>query len=906
MTSPTSPSTPQAAERWERLAECFDQAHALPPGERAAVIARAFPDDDAARDEVVAMLHAADDLGLLGGSLPTDARDEDADDLPSGTRLGVWRVGTRIGRGGMGDVYRGERADGAFDQTVAVKVLRRGLLIGELTRRFDAERRILARLVHPGIVSITDGGTTPDGRPYLVMPLVEGLPLLEHCTQRRLDLDARLDLFRQIAAAVQYAHSRLVVHRDLKPSNILVTPAGEARLVDFGIAKLLDADDPRTGEATRSTLRLLTPEHAAPEQVRGEPVTTATDVYALGVLLYQMITGEKPHRLADRTLRELEHEILTLDPRAPSSAAAALPWRARLRGELDRIVLMALRKEPDRRYPSAAQLAEDVERWQRGLPVRAERDTMGYRVRSFVKRHRWGVGVSALAAVALITVAIVTTRQAARVAAERDRANRERAATAEVITLLTSLFEQANPMVVPGGDTLRVGQLLDAASRRIDALTAQPAVQARMWGALGRMHAARGELAPAQAMLRRSYDRLMALDGSDSLEVAETWRALTLATESYEGRARALPMFRIAAERWRRLEPAGGPGRTVSERELAERDEDLERQRTALAALATTTRLTTAEDSMSRAETLNALAVGRLRLGNVQEALLLFEEVLRLVEGLLPPWHPNRVLVAGNVAATRGQYGDFAGSEALATDVLAKQRARQPPAPTGVAAALEYLAQAEAARGFLDRAAARLDTAYQLRRVVLQPTHPEMVHVRRLRAVVALARQQPTTARAHLDSAVTLAERGDLPPTDRAALLAVRSEIALAEGAFDAAHRAIDAAQRLLTPDVAPTHRVRLRLAFDAALLALLERRPAVARETAARVVSGWTGRVPPQHPLLDEARCVIAVADQRDSATATKGADGALATACARYARYGLRLAPLVDAARSAGLLDP
>ncbi|MGH9888750.1 MAG: serine/threonine-protein kinase, partial [bacterium] len=374
--------------------------------------------------------------------------------------VGPYRIDALIGAGGMGDVYRAERADGAYRQTVALKVLRLGYRTNEMVRRFRIEREALARLAHPGIATILDGGTLEDGRPYIVLEFVQGVPVTGYCAEHRLTLEDRLALFLRIVSAVQFAHGRLVIHRDLKPSNILVQADGMPRLLDFGIAKLLDVGaDASLATDTSTEGRLLTPEYAAPEQIRGEQPTTATDVYALGVLLFELLTGSKPFPAAGRTLPALERAVLDTAPPTPSGIVDAPVGSRRLRGDLDRIVLMALRKEPDRRYTSAGQLGEDVERYLSGRPVMARPDSVGYRARKFVGRNR--ALVAAVASIALLLVGFATTAtlQARRVSRERDRAQRERVAADEVLSILTRLFERGDPNKHPGGDPLRVTSL---------------------------------------------------------------------------------------------------------------------------------------------------------------------------------------------------------------------------------------------------------------------------------------------------------------------------------------------------------------------------------------------------------------------------------------------------------------
>ena len=372
--------------RWDRIAELFEGALALPAGEREAYVRGAANGDASLADEVWAMLGVEGDAASLDVERRLlDPAQDVAVAMPAGTQLGAWTIDEKVGQGGMGEVYRARRHAGEFDQVVALKVMRADVAGAEALRRFRSERAMLARLTHPNISAIIDGGTTQDGRPYLVMPFVEGgVSITRFCEERQLDLVARLQLFLTVADAVHHAHVRLVVHRDLKPSNILVGADGRPGLLDFGIAKPLDAASP---EDTHTGHRVLTPEHAAPEQVRGEPVSTATDVYGLGVLLYELIAGVRPFRRTALTPAALERAILEEEPPPPSVATLHRGERARVRGDLDRIVLMAMRKEPDRRYASAQQCAEDVQRWLARLPVRAQRDTVGYRTRRFVARN---------------------------------------------------------------------------------------------------------------------------------------------------------------------------------------------------------------------------------------------------------------------------------------------------------------------------------------------------------------------------------------------------------------------------------------------------------------------------------------------------------------------------------------
>ena len=352
-----------------------------------------------------------------------------------------------MARAGWGAVYLAERADGAFDQRVAIKVVR-GLLDQDRVRRFSAERQILASLQHPNIARLVDGGTTEDGWPYLVMEYVEGQAIDLYAEQRGLGLRDRLALFITVCEAVGHAHRHLIVHRDIKPSNIIVTAEGTPKLLDFGIAKLLDTDDPELSARTMTGMHLLTPDYAAPEQVRGEPVTTATDVYALGVLLFELVTNQRPHTFKTLTAQEIERVVCDTEAPRPSTVRGGLP------DDLDIIIGTALSKDIRRRYASVEALVADLMRFLDGLPIHARPATWRYRAARFVSRHRWEVGVATLFVAMLVAFSVLVSLQAARLARERDVAQQERDAAEDVSSFLVSLFEvnESEPIARRNGD----------------------------------------------------------------------------------------------------------------------------------------------------------------------------------------------------------------------------------------------------------------------------------------------------------------------------------------------------------------------------------------------------------------------------------------------------------------------
>lgn len=384
--------------------------------------------------------------------------------LAPGTRLGPWRVGTLIGRGGAGEVYCADRADGSFEQQVAIKVLQ--LEEAAQLDRFHAERRILARLEHPGIARLLDGGVTEDGRPYAVIEYVEGRPLVDHCREHGCDLEERLRLFGQVCEAVAHAHRNLVVHRDLKPGNILVDASGRVKLLDFGIAKLLDADD---GNAAADFTRApLTPDYAAPEQLTGEPVTTATDVYALGVLLFELLTGERPWRSGDlpvaTAVRLLLEKEAPLASRIARRSEPPVPARA-LAGDLDAIVAKCLRKRPEHRYESVAALWQDLERHHRHEPVRAREGAGLYVLGRLLRRHRWAAAGAAAVLLSLAAGLTAFAWQARQAAIERDHARRAASREEAVRDHLIRLFRTS--LAEPAAEPITAKTMLDRSAQRV-------------------------------------------------------------------------------------------------------------------------------------------------------------------------------------------------------------------------------------------------------------------------------------------------------------------------------------------------------------------------------------------------------------------------------------------------------
>jgi eukaryotic-like serine/threonine-protein kinase len=420
-----------APERWRQIKQIFQAAFELPREERPIYVERACGGDQELRAEVESLLLSTEDEDFLSGAAAgyvPDALADEAWDRNIGHRVGDYEILRLIGEGGMGAVYLAERV-GEFQRRAAVKLLRTGMDSRGIVRRFRNERQILAGLDHPNIARLLEGGTTEEGRPYFVMEYVEGQPLDGFAARHALGIEERLRLFQQVCAAVEYAHQRLVVHRDIKPGNILVAEPMDGqpptpKLLDFGIAKLLGSDVSReTAGLTRAGMRLMTPEYASPEQVRGDPITTATDVYSLGAVLYQLLAGRTPVELPTDSAAEMERAVCEKDPRPPSQVAGP-PAGRQLRGDLDTIVLKALQKDPARRYASAERFSADIERYLDGMPIQARPRTLVYRAGRFVRRNRWRVAAAAVVMVSVTGGLAVAVYQARIAQAERLRAER--------------------------------------------------------------------------------------------------------------------------------------------------------------------------------------------------------------------------------------------------------------------------------------------------------------------------------------------------------------------------------------------------------------------------------------------------------------------------------------------------
>jgi serine/threonine-protein kinase len=660
-------------DRNQRVEQLFAEAMQLPADERAGFLARACPDDLELRREVESLVNAHD---LVGDFLGTADRIRattllnDGEPTDSGERIGAYRVIRELGRGGMGVVYLAKRADGQFEQKVALKLIKRGMDSDEIQRRFLMERQILARLQHPNIARLLDGGVTDQGQLYFAMEFVEGTPLIRFCDENELGIEARLQLFLSVCRGVRSAHRQLVVHRDLKPSNILVTHSGEPKLLDFGIAKLLDTDRDDGQTLTRAGLRLATPEYGAPEQLRGEPVTTSTDTYALGVILYELLTGQRPYRFERNKPEAMEQVISRTVPTRPSVVVGRPRDVRRLRGDLDTIALKALRAEPERRYASVESLQEDIENYLNGLPVKAREDTLAYRTVKFVSRHRLAVVAVLIMAVSLAGGVSAVLWQSHLTAAEAAKAR-------EVQAFLVEMFIASDPAQARG-EELSARDLLERGAERVDTeLVAQPDFRADMIWLIGSLFDKLGQYDRAEALYEQSLEARRELYGPVHLDVAESLLSLGSVIREQGKFERAEPLLREALEIHRQELPNGDPeiGQSLNDLGLMLAEAgDYESSEAMLRECLAIYRQAYGAEHERVAGALSNLAQIIKWKGDLETAETLYRESIAMRRKLLGDDHPKVAITVGNLGSLFLMNGDLAAAEPLLRESLEIRR----------------------------------------------------------------------------------------------------------------------------------------------------------------------------------------------------------------------------------------
>jgi serine/threonine protein kinase/tetratricopeptide (TPR) repeat protein len=681
------------APRYREIDRIVDAALDLAPDERGSYVATACAHDATLRADVERLLRSCDaaseflERPAAEYAAPLIASVTSTAPAVEGMRVGPYRIVEEAGRGGMGVVYVAERDDDQYRRRVALKLVRHGL--GDdrsVVRRFVEERQILASLEHPGIARLLDGGMTADGLPYFAMEHVAGTPIDRYCDERRLTLDARLGLFGTVCDAVQYAHQRLVVHRDLKPSNILVTDSGEVKLLDFGIAKLLAPNAAGTGApATRTGARLMTPEYASPEQLRGEAVSTASDVYSLGVLLYELLAGRRPHDTAGqpkldgariRTEEEITRPSVAL-ARATDAAAAAAHARStspdrlrrRLTGDLDTIVLAALRAEPERRYGSAEQLGTDVRRHLAGLPVSARRDTWAYRAHTFVRRHRVGVGAAAAIVLLLAASTVTTWLQSARITRERDKAE-------QVSGFLVDLFSAPDPYAGVGREvTARV--LLDSGAARVARdLATHPEVRAQLMATMGQAYYGLGLYENARRQLEPALSIRRQLFGEEHVVVLRAANFLAMVELDGGRPAAAESLYRQVLPARRRVHGPRDPAvaRTLNGLALALLAQNRSGESEPLVREALAIDRASGRDPLELGQSLNNLGRVLADGGDYAAAERAFREAMTLRRDRLGDGHPEVDNAVSNLAGALAGRGELAEATRLMEGVVARKR----------------------------------------------------------------------------------------------------------------------------------------------------------------------------------------------------------------------------------------
>ena len=869
-----------AWRRWAEVNRVFAASLELPDeaAQEAFVLERCGADREL-RDTVLSLLQAERESegflesadGATAHAALAELASRPAASGASGVDIGPYRVIRPLGRGGMGTVYLAERTGEDFVQRAAIKLLRRGVDTDDVVRRFLAERRILAGLVHPNIARLLDGGSTRDGRPYLAMEYVDGEPITEYCDARRLSVDRRLELFLRVTDAVAYAHTKLVVHRDLKPSNILVTAEGRVKLLDFGIAKILGGDGDDASVLTRTGWRVLTPEFASPEQLRGEPITTASDVFQLGMLLYVLLTGRRPFgaRAGSRGAGAVD----TVEPRRPSSSVsepdaadvarlrATSPdrLRRRLRGDLDTIVLESLREEPERRYDSVGRMADDVRRHLEGLPVSARPATLTYRAGKFLRRHGW-VAPTATAALLFAALYVGTSvRYTRRLEDERNAARQQAARAEEVQKFLTELFQSPDPFTPADparGREITVVEALDIGADRVLAeLGNRPRVQASLLDAIAGVYGSLGVTDHALDLARVALGLHATADGVGSPPYRTALAEVALLEET-EGRAdTALALYRrrlvltladpeatsaeeatahgdlataLADPYVERLEEAlqefrqalavNGSGSVPPDRlaaihrGLANVLQTLDRQVAALphARLA----LHYAEAAFGPASATAGMAHESLAkvldsAGRRDEAGAEFQRAYDILKATLGPDDRNTLNARNNQALFRRRGGDLAGAEQELRELLSAYRRTGGGQDIEIADTYQNLGVVLRGLGRLDEAAAMHRRAGVLYGRILEPDNYMAAYPWLSLSAVELTMGKADSAEAHARRALTVLRRS-LPPGHYARAVArCRLGLALlAEGRRDSALVLLRSASRAIrSTPMAKTYR---------------------------------------------------------------------------------------------------
>ncbi len=754
-------------QREARALELFEKSLDLPDSIRVAWLAEQCGED---KQLLTAVMGLSEADASEGGILDRSAAALVIRDF-AGVQIGPWELREEIGAGGMGRVYRAKRADGAFEQAVAIKLFDARFSSAEARARFEAERQILAALDHPGIARVVDGGTTEEDIPYVVMELVTGSRIDEYCEDNALDLRARLRLMERVCAAVEHAHERGVVHRDLKPGNVLVTHDGRPKVIDFGIAKVIEGSDVEVAQpATRTQGQILTPEYASPEQVRAQPVTPASDVYSLGILFYEILTGTRPYRLAALTPAQVERSVCESMPADPSDLVSrrrvdpprglvsATTLKRQLAGDLDRIVMTALSKEPERRYATAAGLGADIARYLAGQPVAARGASNLYRAGKFVQRHRPTVIATLAVIVVLVLSLIAVVRQAAEAERQRDLAQQEAERATAAKNFLVELIGRSDPFENSESASL-AGALRQSLPGLEERFSGQPALEAEMRYQIGYALQNLGEIPPAREQMERALELReahgSAIDQAESLMglgIIAWWesdfeRGETRIAEALEHlgddasqRGVLLRVNALANLAGMRID-GGSYAESVeaSEAALAEAGEhgfiDAELRATIWGNLAN--------------------AYGSLP-DRIDDSIAAFERALPLQREATGEMHPNFAIVLNNLALTHYAAGNLEAMLPLLQRSLEIRRETLGPDHPQTATALFNLAGGLVAAGHFEEAEPPALEALKVAEAGFEPGHPRIGKAHEKLAQVYAATDRTALARDHASTALAI------------------------------------------------------------------------------------------------------------------------------------------------------
>ncbi len=718
---------------WDKISRLYDQVTNLPKSDRKAFLSE-LPEEKEIKQELISLLElekpSTEYFDTLTQKLIEPALDELSDLPPYSGIVKNYRLIDKLGRGGMGTVYMAERDDNLFNNRVAVKILRRGMDTEDILNRFRNERQILARLNHPNITHLLDGGITSDGRPYFVMEYVEGIPITQYCDKKKLSPLQRLHLFIQICDALEYAHQNLVIHRYLKPENILVTPQGNVKLLDFGIAKLLDPKHSRPYTLPGKGNNIMTPEYASPEQICGKPMNTSSDIYQLGLVLYSLLSGHSPQKTEGYSLKEAERIILDKIPEKPSQIILKLspeklfdicenrsisPARLKsfLKGDIDTIILRAVKKNPKERFSTVMELKGDILRFNKGEPIISRGENVGYKLIKFTRRNLIPIFFATLF---LTTLLLFGAFHHFSIAEQRNHAQQEAAKAAHVTAFMMDLFE-ANDPALSQGDELTARELLEKAETRIALLEGQPEIQAEMFDVTGQIYRRLGLFDRSEELLNNSLELRIELYGSDHPETMTAFDQIGLLYSD-------MGHFEAADSLHRKV--------------LMSRENTL------------------ASNDPAIAESYSNLAYVVRRTGNISEAENMYRKSFEIRQKTLGAEHPLTIESLSSLGVTLLNKARYIESEAILSDVLYRRRGYLGSHHPDLAMSINNLGAVSLNLGNFSNAEQLFEESYEMRKSLFGEMHPKVALVRNNLGIAQLEQKNYEMASYHFKSALQI------------------------------------------------------------------------------------------------------------------------------------------------------